>query len=445
MRPITARLPQKLRLGVGSLLLHKLRSALAVLGILIGVTAVIWLVAMGEGVSYQAQQQIKDLGATNIIVRSVKPPLEKTRNKSEFIIVYGLLRADYDRMMANIPAIRQAVPMREISREIHNGDRVVDAKLIGCTPQYIALTHLRMERGRALEEYDLKRVDNVAVLAHRAAAVLFPIEDPIGRAVLIGKDFYTVIGVAAERGASAAIGGSLEARQYDSDVYIPLTTFRSRIGDTVFTERTGSFEAENVELTQITATVEELGEVDEIAEVIRALVAKYHKIVDYSVVVPKELLEQAETMRAMFNVLLLLIAGISLLVGGIGIMNIMLATVTERTQEIGIRRALGATRGDIIQQFLWETVVLSGTGGLLGVLVGFLCKPTVSGIRLAITSLFPKLTASLPAAIKNLEPRIAPWSILVALAISVAVGIVFGLYPARRAAAMDPIEALRHE
>jgi putative ABC transport system permease protein len=123
----------------------------------------------------------------------------------------------------------------------------------------------------------------------------------------------------------------------------------------------------------------------------------------------------------------------------------MLATVTERTREIGIRRALGATRRDIIQQFLWETVVLSGTGGVLGIGLGFLCKPTLSGIRSAIMTLFPHLTAALPVNIKNLEPRIAPWSILVALVISVAVGIVFGLYPARRAANMDPIEALRHE
>jgi putative ABC transport system permease protein len=335
--------------------------------------------------------------------------------------------------------------MREISREVHNRDRVVDAKLIGCTPQYLPMNHLRMERGRALEEYDLKRVANVAVLAHGAAEVLFPIEDPLGRTVLIDKDFYLVIGVAAERGAAAAIGGSLEARQYDSDVYIPLTTFRRRVGDTVFTDRPGTFEAETVQLSQITATVQELDEVDQTADIIRALLAKYHKIVDYSVVVPKELLQQAEMMRAMFNVLLLLIAGVSLLVGGIGIMNIMLATVTERTREIGIRRALGATRRDIIQQFLWETVVLSGTGGVLGIAIGFLCKPTLSGIRSAIMALFPRLTAALPANIKNLEPRLAPWSIVVALVISVAVGIVFGLYPARRAANMDPIEALRHE
>jgi putative ABC transport system permease protein len=440
------KLPQKLRLGLRSLMLHKLRSALAVLGILIGVTAVIWLVAMGEGVSYQAQQQIKDLGATSIIIRSVKPPQEKTRNSDEFVLTYGLLRDDYERVLANVPAVRQAVPMREIRRDVENLDRTVDAKVVGCTPAYMAMNHLRIERGRTLTDYDLKQFDNVAVLAHGAAAVLFPIEDPIGRAVLIDKkDFYVVVGVAAERTAAAAIGGSLEARHYDNDVYIPLSTFRRRIGDLTFVERAGSFEAENVQLSQITAVVGEMDEVDQTADIIRSLLKKYHKSPDYSVVVPKELLQQAETLRAMFNILLLLIAGISLLVGGIGIMNIMLATVTERTREIGIRRALGATRRDITQQFLWETVVLSGTGGLLGILFGFLCKPTVSGVQWAIATFFPKVAASMPPNIKNLEPRIAPWSIIVALVISVAVGILFGLYPARRAANMDPIEALRHE
>jgi putative ABC transport system permease protein len=147
----------------------------------------------------------------------------------------------------------------------------------------------------------------------------------------------------------------------------------------------------------------------------------------------------------MFNVLLVLIAGISLLVGSIGIMNIMLATVTERTREIGIRRALGATRGEIVRQFLWETVVLSGTGGLLGVLLGFLCGPTIAAVRGAVAGLLPEVWSSLPVTIRSLEPRVAPWSVIAAFGISVGVGIVFGIYPARRAATMDPIEALRHE
>jgi putative ABC transport system permease protein len=437
---------QQLRLGFRSLMLHKLRSALAVLGILIGVTAVIWLVAMGEGVSYQAQQQIKDLGATSIIVRSIKPAEESSRDVgSRFGISYGLLRDDYERILSNVPTVRRAVPMREISREVRHREHFIDGQVIGCTPDYFGMNRLKIARGRPISQVDMQGYSNVVVLAWEAAAKLFPIEDPLGRAVQLGTEFYVVVGIAAERTAAAAIGGSLDARQYDRDVYIPLSTFRARIGDRVFTMRAGATQLETVELTQITAVVEDMGEVDATADIIRALLQRYHKVVDYAVVVPKELLEQAETMRAMFNVLLLLIAGISLLVGGIGIMNIMLATVTERTREIGIRRALGATKGEIVQQFLWETVVLSGTGGLLGVLVGFLCGPTVNGIRQLVSTFLPEVWTALPPNIRNLEPRLAPWSIIAAFGISVGVGIIFGIYPARRAANMDPIEALRHE
>ena len=437
---------QQIRLGFRSLMLHKLRSGLAVLGILIGVTAVIWLVAMGEGVSFQAQQQIKDLGATSIIVRSIKPADESTLDTgSRMGISYGLLRQDYDRLVANVPTIERAVPMREISREVRHRDRSIDGQVIGCTPDYFEINRLPIAQGRPLADYDGLSRANVAVLAHEAAAILFPIENPLGRAVQIGQEFYVVVGVASPRTAAAAIGGSLGARQYDRDVYIPLPTFRARIGDRVFTVRAGSTQLETVELSQITAVVRDMADVDETASVVRDLLARYHKQVDYAIVVPKELLEQAETMRAMFNVLLVLIAGISLLVGGIGIMNIMLATVTERTREIGIRRALGASRGEIVRQFLWETVVLSGTGGLLGVLAGFLCGPTITAVRGAVAGFLPEVWSALPPNIKNLEPRLAPWSVIAAFAISVGVGVAFGIYPARRAASMDPIEALRHE
>ena len=436
----------QLGLGFRSLMLHKLRSALAVLGILIGVTAVIWLVAMGEGVSYQAQEQIKSLGATSIIVRTIKPAEEaNSDNGSRSGISYGLLRDDFDRLVANVPTIVRAVPMREITREVRREDKAIAGQVVGCTPDYFTTNRLAVAAGRPLSDADLDELENVVVLAHEVAKQLFPIQNPVGRAVRIGTEFYVVVGVAEPRTAAAAIGGSFAARQYDRDVYIPLTTFRSRIGDRVITVRGGTFQNETVELNQITVVVDSIDAVDDSAEVIRELLRRYHKTVDYAVVVPKELLEQAETMRMMFNVLLLLIAGISLFVGGIGIMNIMLATVTERTREIGIRRALGATKGEIVQQFLWETVVLSGTGGLLGVGVGFLCGPTVSGIRSGVQTFFPEVWESLPPTIHNLEPRLAAWSIVAAFGISVAVGIVFGIYPARRAANMDPIEALRHE
>jgi len=436
---------QTLRLGLKSLMLHKLRSGLAVLGILIGVTAVIWLVAMGEGVSYQAQQQIKELGATNIIIRSVKPPQGSSRAGGGMFVEYGILRDDYDRITSNIPMIRQAIPMREIRKEARYLDRVADVRFVGCTTKYLDIANLRLARGRFLTDRDFDRRENVAVLADQTAKELFPYENPVGKSIQIEKDFYVVIGQTEPRSPSGNIGGSFSGQDYNLDVYVPLSTLRARIGDMVMTSRSGSREGEIVQLSQVTVSVDQLSEVDATADMVKILLEKFHKVQDYAVVVPKELLQQAQVLQMMFNVLLVLIAGIALLVGGIGIMNIMLATVTERTREIGIRRALGAKRWDIIQQFLSETVVLSGTGGVLGVLLGFLCPWVILGARWLLGTVLPQLMSSLPPNIRQLEPRLAPWSIAAAFLISVGVGVVFGLYPARRAALMDPIEALRHE
>jgi putative ABC transport system permease protein len=441
---VDSRLLRTLRLGFKSLLLHKLRSGLATLGILIGVTAVIWLVALGEGVSYQAQQQIKDLGATNIIVRSVKPVATSSRpGAGSFVVEYGLTRDDFERIVA-IPTVKRAVPMREIRKEVRFLTRVVDARFIGCTPDYMMMNHLTMNAGRFLSDRDLKRVDNVCVIADGIARQLFPYQDPIGKSIQVEDTFYVIVGQTANRTPSASIGGSLEGRDYNYDVYIPLTTLRARVGDLVITARSGSREGEVVQLSQATVTVGDVSQVEEAAQIITTLLEKYHKTLDYSITVPKELLRQAEMLRLMFNVLLVLIAGISLVVGGIGIMNIMLATVTERTREIGIRRAMGAKRRDIIFQFLAETIVLTGTGGLLGIVFGFACLPGVSMVRSTLKH-FPDVWKTLPSTIQNLDPRIAPWSIIAAAGISVLVGVIFGLYPAQRAAAMDPIEALRHE
>ncbi len=440
-----SKLWQTLRLGVKSLMLHKLRSGLAVLGILIGVTAVIWLVAMGEGVSYQAQQQIKELGATNIIIRSIKPPNDSSRAGGGFFLEYGLTRDDYRRITETVPTVRKATPLREIRKEARFQDRISDSRLVGCTPEYLEMNNLDVYRGRFLEDRDLENSDNVCVIGDDTARALFPYENPVGRTIQIERDFYVIIGQTDRREASGNVGGSFSGQDFNLDIYIPITTLRQRIGDQVVTARSGSREGEIVQLSQVTVTVGSLEEVDETADIIGALLAKYHKVPDYSVIVPKELLRQARVTQIMFNVLLVLIAGIALLVGGIGIMNIMLATVSERTREIGIRRALGAKQRDIIQQFLSETVVLSATGGLLGILLGFLCQPAVAGVRAAMMALVPDLMKSLPSNIQQLEPRVAWWSIIVAFSISLLEGIVFGLYPAQRAARMDPIEALRHE
>lgn len=434
---------RSLKLGIKSLMLQKLRAGLAALGIFIGTATVIWLVAMGEGVSHRAQQQILELGARNIIIRTVEPG-DSDESANSRVKRFGLLRKDYDRIVSTIPGIEDAIAMRETRFELRYKNRTADTKLIGCTEKHLEMNRLEIARGRWMGVRD--RGKKVVVLADDTARQLFPHENPIGKTIWVGSEFYTVIGQTKPRMASAAIGGSLDARDYNLDAYIPLKTFRNRIGDWVM-RRTGAggsypFEGEIVELNQITVSVKQIEDVDQTAAVIESMLQMYHKENDYAVVVPKELLQQAERTRAMFNVLLVVIAGISLLVGGIGIMNIMLATVTERTREIGIRRALGARQSDIIQQFLAETLVLTGSGGLLGVLFGLCCGPLFRGLRDGLTILNPDL---LPPIVYTLQPRIAPWSIALSLVISVGAGVIFGLYPARKAAQMDPIEALRHE
>ncbi len=446
---MTGTFSQTVQLGLRSLLLQRLRTGLAALGIFIGTTTVIWLVAMGEGVSYQAREQIKNLGATNIIVRSVKP--NKSSKSSEGrpgddrVTTYGLLRDDYRRILSNIPTVRRAVPMREVRFELRVNDRSADTRLVGCSAEYLELNQLSIARGRWFSSKD--DGDNVIVLADGTAKRLFPYEDPIGKKVrmptVAAVDVYTVIGQMQPRVPSAAIGGSLEARDYNMDAYIPMGTWDRRVGDFVMWRNPGGIEGEVVELSQITVSVDDIDDVDETASAINTLLQQFHgNKEDYAVVVPKELLRQAERTRAMFNVLLFVIAGISLLVGGIGIMNIMLATVTERTREIGIRRALGATRRNIIQQFLGETVLLTGTGGLLGVLAGLMIGPIFRALRQVVAAASPDL---LPPIVGTLEPRIAPWSVALSLFVSLGVGLLFGVYPARQAARLDPIEALRHE
>jgi putative ABC transport system permease protein len=432
-------------LGIKSLWLHPLRSLLTVLGIFIGVASVIWLVAISEGIGEQARRQIESLGADTIIVRSVKPPSEKLNPQG--VTPYGLTRADFDMLVATVPTLRSAIPVREIRRQFTANGVTIDGRLVGCTPEYKEVTRLEIDRGAFLSDGNNFRRDNKCVLAARVAERLFPYQDPIGKRIYVPEheDFYEVIGVLKPRNPTAAVGGSLSAQDFSSDVYIPIRTLQQRIGDTVVRRMAGNFEGEILELNQITLCVENVEDVKRTSELIEASLAHHQELEDIAVVVPLELLEQARTTQTMFTIFMGMIAAISLVVGGIGIMNIMLATVTERTREIGIRRALGAKRSHIVNQFLIETSVLSLVGGATGILFGLLCGPAVDGSRWLLRKWDPAMIEQLPEVVRTVRPIIVPDSIVIAFFISLIVGIAFGLYPAMRAARMNPIEALRHE
>ncbi len=446
-----SRLFRTIQLGLKNLLLHKLRSALTMLGIVFGVFSVIAMLAIGEGASQQAQKQVLELGATNIIVISQKPAEgSKNNNANTSVLTYGLLRDDYRRIRETVNTIVDATPIREFSQPARYLHRNMDIRLVGCTANYYSVNHLKMQSGRFISDRDQEDTANVCVIGHEVAKTLFPGEEPRGKAVRIGQVFYSIVGVTDHRTASAAIGGSLSGQDYDKDIYIPLETLRARIGDEVMIVQAGSRSSEKVELSQITFRVGKAEDVVATANVIRETLAKYHADKqDVDLIVPLELLEQAEMLKRIFNLVLGSIALISLIVGGIGIMNIMLATVTERTREIGIRRALGAKQTDITQQFLTETSVLAGIGGLLGVGLGLSTPYAFAMIRWIAERAFlnqsSKSGSRMFEMFSGLEPVVSVWSLALAFGISVAIGIVFGIYPARSAARLDPIEALRHE
>jgi len=440
------------KLGLKSLVLHPMRSGLTVLGIFFGVVSVIWLLAIGEGISREAQARIEDLGAENIIVRSIKPPDSSDSPSTRKVDSFGVTRAEKSVIETTIPTIGRVLPIRELPQRFnYNGNpnaKPVDGRLVGCTNAYAEVTRLFVARGRFLSPVEVIQSKSVCVIAANLSSKLFPSEDPLGKEIYIpGKqEFFKIIGVLKPRNATAAIGGSLAAQDFSLDVYIPITTMRQRMGDVEIQRSNGSFIVKSFELTQITIQVADVDDVKRTAKLVEStLNAGKIDRQDIAIVVPFELLEQAEFTRLVFMVFMGFIAAVSLLVGGIGIMNIMLATVTERTREIGIRRALGAKRSDIVLQFLVETISLSVIGGITGILVGLLCPISIDLLKSFTQSSAPEMYAGLPADITDMRPVIVPFSIPLAFCISVAVGVFFGLYPAYRAAQMDPIEALRHE
>ena len=361
-------------------------------------------------------------------MRSTKPLDDvnpsKQQNNESFIFKFGLTYKDFDRIVETLPTVTGATPMREFRQNLRHLDQEIEGRVVGVNPDFFRLTNQHLAQGRFITDADLYYYANVVVLGAEVADKLFPFGDPVDQSIRIGENhFYRIIGVAAEKASSAGTGSSLAAQDFNKDVYIPLTTDRARFGEVITTEKQGSYTAEKIELSQVTVAVDSIDNVKRTAEAIDSMLKQFHPKKDFAITVPLELLEKAEATKRIFNLVLGSIASISLLVGGIGIMNIMLATVSERTREIGIRRALGAKRRDIIEQFLIETTVMSGSGGLIGVVLGLAVPPVV-------------------AHLSGIPVVISPWSPIVAFLIAVLTGVIFGVYPARRAAMLDPVEAL---
>jgi len=424
------------QLGIKSLLLHKLRSLLTMLGVILGVGSVIAMLAIGEGSKREALERIRQLGATNVIIRSVKPDQKDTEDESDSqeqkrsrVMDYGLKYKDLELLTATLPTIDRALPItlvRKRAQAAHNR-AIPNARILGTIPEYLGVKNLRVRRGRFLSEPDEEKMANVAVLSAGAAKKLFNFEDPVGKRVRLGTMIFRIVGVLHPQGSGNAVPGAIGNQDFNKDIYIPMSAARSRFGELKIIVSSGSFNMERNQLSEITLTVSDEDLVSQTAAMARKLLEDTHpKAADIEVVVPLELLHQAEEEKRIWNLVLGSIAGISLLVGGIGIMNIMLATVTERTREIGIRRALGAKRMNITVQFLVESVVLSSTGGLLGIVFGL-------SVPFVVTYF------------SEIDSHLLWWPMPLTFIISVGIGVLFGVYPARRAALMDPIEALRHE
>ena len=429
-----------LKSAMQSIFTHPLRSILTGLGVFIGVVSVIWLLSIGEGIADQAEGEIMELGANNLIVSSKRPPEQERSSKGANFNSYGLTENDYLKISQTVPHISAAYPTRELNnRTIFTKAAKTRGELLGCLPNYRDLHHLVLTKGRFLSEEDNHEEAEVCVLASSLAETLFPFGDSLGKPVNVAGNLYTVVGEVAPRTNLMDSGGLGFKELFEDNVYLPLATHWSKIFDYHYRGYDGS----NL-ISKITLTTDDQSKLLSVAQMIRDLLKKDHGIEDYQVTVPLELMEQAERAKMTFVALMGLVAGISLFVGGVGIMNIMLATITERTREIGIRRAIGAKQRDIIFQFLAETIVLTGMGGMVGILAGLLCEPAYSMILRFMESFAPTLYESLPPSMQGMKPVLVPWSLPLVFGVAVLTGLIFGLYPARKASQMDPVEALRH-
>jgi len=406
-------------MGLSSLLVHKLRSLLTMLGMIFGVGAVVAMLAITGGAQAEMMKYIDVLGVNNIIIES-KEAVDRNELQQRRLTSPGLTFRDFRAISEDVPGVELLTPRKRFKpmKVLPKPAQEVPL-LIGVRPNYLQINSLRMVEGRFFNSADDDGSAPVCVLGEAAKVNLLGYQAAVGHYVKVNDVWLQVIGVMAQQSTADSDVGGLEVVDRNNLIIAPLNTVMRRFEDN------NSYLKD--EIDGIYVKVDKDTNSINTANIINAILSTTHKDAgDFNVVVPAGLLEQKKRTQFTFQVVMICIAGISLLVGGIGIMNIMLATVLERTREIGIRRAIGARQADIIRQFLTEAVLISILGGLIGIAFGF----TLSRLIAAAAGWSTVVSAS---------------SIAVAFGVSVGIGLVFGIYPAMQAARLDPIEAIRYE
>jgi putative ABC transport system permease protein len=409
-----------IRVAVRSLFQHKLRAALSILGVICGVMAVLAMLAIGEGAKRETLSQIAQLGTKNIYLKALALT-EAQRIKARERRSRGLSTYDANRIAEGCAGMEEVACLKEVSASIIGMMKELTPQIVGCSANYARVQNLFIEQGRFLADQDIERKNLVCVLGKSVAEDL-GFQGKPGNSIRIENHVFMVVGILKRFDRKAPRSSVMSVRDYNGMIFIPLSVEKGF--DYVVSQKG---EGPNPEVTELIVRTKQTGQVLKAASIIKRIMEVSHSGVDdYQMVIPLALLQQAQKTHRTFNIVLGSIACISLLVGGIGIMNIMLATVSERTREIGIRRSVGATKEDIMFQFLVEAVLLTFFGGMIGMGAGI-------GSVWLITMF------------AGWQAAITLWSILLPLVMSILVGIFFGLYPAYQAAKMDPIAALRHE
>jgi putative ABC transport system permease protein len=443
-----------IRTAVEAVQHNKLRAFLTSLGILFGVASVIAMLAIGKGAEQEILEQLRLLGSNNLLITPLvvqrEGPVDDRSEKEVKKFSPGLTYADARAIAQVIPAVEVACPEIVVNTTITREGRRRSGKVVGVDTTYFRLTNLALSSGGQFTPLQVERGLPVAIIGLGVRTRFFTTEDPIGKPLKVGNNWLTVIGVLADRPVSSQTTQKLGIRDVNMDVYIPARTmllrFRNRAQLTqrdieraarsvtvVTADSAAESEEERQErtnrhqLNRIIVRVTDSKFVPSVASVVQRMLARRHNsVVDFEITVPELLLRQEQRTKAIFNVVLGAIASISLLVGGIGIMNIMLASVLERIREIGVRRAVGATRRDILVQFLSEAVLISVAGGVAGILVG-------TGLSAAIRRF------------ASIQTIVSYPSVMLAFGVSFTVGLAFGIMPAHRAARQDPVVCLRYE